>query len=238
MSTALSKIGAFGRWCVLRADALVQQIRFKDQPEKIVAQGYDKMAADYGQWTLSHRRPDRDKYTQLLLDTVPSGAELLELGCGPGDPTTKTLAQHYRVTANDISESCLSLARANAPNATFVLADMTELEFEPASFDAIVAYYAFHHIPRDRYLPLLQQIHTWLRPGGHFMAALYPYDVDNLVTEDWHGSSMYWSSYDADKTRALVEEAGLRIIQDSMESAIEDGKETTFLWILATKAED
>jgi SAM-dependent methyltransferase len=236
MSTALNKLGAFSRWCVRRADALLQQVRFRNEPEKIVAQGYDKMAADYGQWTLSHRRPDRDKYTQLLIDRVPRGSELLELGCGPGDPTTKTLAQHYRVTANDISASCLDLARRNAPGATFILGDMTELEFAPESFDAVVAYYAFHHIPRDRYAPLLEQIHGWLRPGGHFMAALYPYDVENLVTEDWHGSSMYWSSYDAGKTRELIAGAGLEIVEESLESAVEDGKETTFLWVIATKS--
>ncbi len=236
MSTALSKISAFSKWCVRKIDTLIRQIRFRNEPEKIVAQGYDKMAADYGQWTLSHKRPDRDKYTDLLIEHLPAGSELLELGCGPGDPTTKALSQHFQVTANDISEGCLRLARQNAPNATFIHADMTELNFDPESFSAVVAYYAFHHIPRDRYQPLLKQIHTWLKPGGYFMAALYPYDVEDLVTEDWHGSTMYWSSFDADKTRELVTDAGLTIIEHSMESAVEDGKETTFLWILATKA--
>jgi ubiquinone/menaquinone biosynthesis C-methylase UbiE len=235
MSSLAREIKGFGRWCVLRTKAVLQHLRYRDQPEKIVAEGYDKMAADYGKWTLSHRRPDRDKYTQLLIDTVPAGSDLLELGCGPGDPTTKTLAQHYQVTANDISASCLELARKNAPGATFVLSDMTELDFAPASFNAVVAYYAFHHIPRDRYAPLLKQIHTWLRHDGYFMAALYPYDVENLVTEDWHGSSMYWSSFDADKTIELVTATGFRIVQQSLESAVEDGKETTFLWLLAQK---
>jgi ubiquinone/menaquinone biosynthesis C-methylase UbiE len=235
MSTLFRKIRAFGRWCVLRVEALIQQVRYRNEPEKIVSEGYDKMAADYGKWTLSHRRPDRDKYTQLLIDQVPAGAKLLELGCGPGDPTTKTLAQHFEVTANDISEGCLALARKNAPSATFILSDMTELEFQPESFDAVVAYYAFHHIPRDRYEPLLKQIYSWLSPGGHFMAALYPYDVENLITEDWHGSSMYWSSFDAEKTVKLVTDCGLTIREQSMESAVEDGKETTFLWLLANK---
>ena len=194
------------------------------------------MAADYGQWTLNHERPDRDKYTQLLIEHVPAGSELLELGCGPGDPTTRTLVQHFSVTANDISEGCLALAKKNAPGAKFVLGDMTELDFASGSFGAVVAYYAFHHIPRERYAPLLQQIYDWLKPGGYFMAAMYPYDVDNLVTEDWHGSSMYWSSFNADKTLQLVTETGLEVVHQSMESAVEQDKETTFLWVLARKA--
>ena len=67
------------------------------------------------------------------------------------------------------------------------------------------------------------------------MAAMYPYDVDNLVTGDWHGSTMYWSSFDEARTIELVTSAGLKIIEQSKESAIEDGKETTFLWLLAAR---
>lgn len=213
----------------------VRSLRYRGQPEKIVAQGYDEMAGDYGDWALRHERADRDKYTALLIDNLAAGAQLLELGCGPGDPTTKTLAQHYSVTANDISASCLELARRNAPNAEFMLGDMTSLELPAASFDAVVAYYAFHHVPRDRYEPLIRNISSWLRPGGLFMAAFYPYDVDNLVTEDWHGATMYWSSYDAETTLKIIHAAGFETVTESRESAVEDGKETTFLWVLARK---
>ncbi|MCP3999469.1 MAG: class I SAM-dependent methyltransferase [Gammaproteobacteria bacterium] len=218
-----------------RIASVIRSIRYRNQPERIVAMGYDEMAGDYGNWALRHERPDRDKYTKLLIDNVPKGAKLLELGCGPGDPTTKTLAQHYAVTANDISESCLELAKKNAPNAKFILSDMTALDFAGETFDAVVAYYAFHHIPRDRYEPLIKQINKWLRPGGIFMAALYPYDIEDLVTEDWHGSTMYWSSFDEEKTLQLISAPGFKIIEQSKESAIEDGKETTFLWVIAQK---
>lgn len=216
--------------------ASLRGMRYRGEPEKIVAMGYDEMAADYGSWTLRHERPDRAKYTELLMQNLPEGADLLELGCGPGDPTTKTLAQRYNVTANDISESCLELARENAPDATFIKSDMTSLDFPAESFDAVVAFYSFHHVPRDRYEPLLRNIAEWLKPGGIFLAAMYPYDVDNLVTEDWHGSTMYWSSFNEKRTVELVTSTGLKIIEQSRESAVEDGKETTFLWLLAAKA--
>ena len=229
------KISGYGKRLARRLTTKIREFRYRNEPEKIVALGYNEMAGDYGSWALQHERPDRYKYTQLLMERLPAGSELLELGCGPGDPTTKTLAQRYKVTANDISESCLELARKNAPGAKFILSDMTALNFPPDSFDAVVAYYAFHHIPRDRYEGLIKRISGWLRPGGLFMAAMYPYDIDNLVTEDWHGATMYWSSYDEDKTLALLSSAGLSIVEQSRESAVEDGKETTFLWLIAAK---
>lgn len=231
MNNLPARISRFSR----RMAAAIRGFRYRKQPENIVAMGYNEMAGDYGNWTLQHERPDRDKYTDMLMERLPEGSELLELGCGPGDPTTKALSARYAVTANDISESCLELARKNAPSAKFILSDMTQLEFANHSFDAVVAYYAFHHIPRDRYEPLILNIVNWLRPGGIFMAAFYPYDVENLVTEDWHGSTMYWSSFDEDKSIALIKNAGLEIIEQSKESAIEEGKETTFLWVIAKK---
>jgi ubiquinone/menaquinone biosynthesis C-methylase UbiE len=229
------KLAAYGKRLARRFSTKLRSIRYRNHPEKIVAMGYDEMAGDYGNWTLRHERPDRAKYTQLLMSNLPEGSSLLELGCGPGAPTTKTLAERYKVTANDISESCLALAKKNAPSANLILSDMTSLDFPPESFDAVVAYYSFHHIPRDRYAPLLNNISKWLRPGGIFMAAMYPYDMENLVTEDWHGSTMYWSSFDEDTTLGLVKNAGLTVIEQSTESAIEDGKETTFLWLIARK---
>jgi SAM-dependent methyltransferase len=114
---------------------------------------------------------------------------------------------------------------------------MTELQFSTGSFDAVAAFYAFHHIPRQKYAPLLRSISSWLRPGGLFVAALYPYDVDNLVTEDWHGATMYWSSFDKEKTLQLLSDSGLNILSATEESAIEDGKETTFLWVVAAKSD-
>lgn len=213
----------------------IRSIRYHNNPEKIVALGYDEVAGNYGNWTLEHERADREKYTALLLKYLQSGSDLLELGCGPGEPTTRHLTSHYQVTANDISASCLELAKRNAPKARFIPGDMTELSFPAGSFDGVVAYYAFHHIPRDRYASLIGRIYGWLRPGGYFMAAFYPYDVQDLVTENWHGAPMYWSSFAGDQTLKLVENAGFEIAEKSLESAVEDGKETTFLWIIARK---
>ena len=231
MNNTPGRISRFTR----RVAAAIRGFRYRKEPENIVAMGYDEMAGDYGSWTLQHERPDRDKYTGLLMENVSEGSDLLELGCGPGDPTTKTLAQKYAVTANDISASCLELARRNAPDAKFVQGDMTTLDFDDNSFDAVVAYYAFHHIPRDRYEPLLHNIVRWLRPNGIFMAAFYPYDVEHLVTENWHGSTMFWSSFDEEQSLELVTRPGLEILEQSKESAIEEGKETTFLWVIARK---
>ena len=55
------------------------------------------------------------------------------------------------------------------------------------------------------------------------------------VQENWLGVSMFWSSYDVEANRRLVEAAGLRIVATRQETAIEFGKTVAFLWIIAEK---
>src|SRR5262249_10221260 len=66
-------------------------------PKRLVAQGYDTIADRYTVWAQQVRAEERARYTHLLYDTLPAHATLLELGCGAGLPTTRTLAQHFRV---------------------------------------------------------------------------------------------------------------------------------------------
>ena len=56
--------------------------------------------------------------------------------------------------------------------------------------------------------------------------------------EDFLGAPMYWSSFDSEANRRLVEEAGLRIVSAQEETAEEFGDPVTFLWVVAQKARD
>ena len=204
-------------------------------PKQIVEQGYDHVAGRYLAWAGGVRVAERAKYTALLLDRLPAGAEVLELGCGAAAPTTRLLAEKFRVTGVDISARQIALARQNVPGAQFLQADMTRLDFPPASFDAVTAFYAIGHAPRDEHPRLLQAIARWLRPGGLFVAALGAHDEEAGYEDDWLGAPMFFSSWDAATNRRLVTEAGLTILSAVEETADEDGQPVTFLWVVARK---
>jgi SAM-dependent methyltransferase len=153
-------------------------------PKRIVAAGYDRIAEQYCAWASQVRQEERAKYTSLLLDQLPAGAAVLELGCGAGLPTTRQLAERFAVTGVDISARQIALARHHVPTATFLHADMTQLAFVPASFDAVVAFYSLMHVPRHEHPGLLRQIATWLRVGGVLLAALWPHGAEATFAED------------------------------------------------------
>jgi SAM-dependent methyltransferase len=208
-----------------------------NDPKQIVARGYDQIAERYLAWGASGiRGEERDYYTTVLLDALPIGAKVLELGCGAGIPTTRRLAERFTVTGIDISARQIDLARQNVPNATFEHTDMTTLDIPPTSFDAICAFYAIGHVPREEHARLLRQIATWLRPGGLFVASFSNDDSAGDIEDDWLGTPMYFSGYDAATNQRLVRNAGFEVVTARPETAEEFGRPTTFFWVVARKA--
>jgi cyclopropane fatty-acyl-phospholipid synthase-like methyltransferase len=202
-------------------------------PKRIVAVGYDTISERYFAWSDLRPSATRLRYLGLAVELIPAGSDVLELGCGAGIPMTAALADGRSVTGIDISATQIAAARRNVPAATFTQADMTTLDFEPASFDAVVAFYALTHVPRDEHRDLLARIRHWLRPRGLFLASMGADDEPGDVEADWLGVDMYFSHFGAKANRRLVEGAGLVI--ESAEIAVEpeDRHDARFLWVVA-----
>jgi SAM-dependent methyltransferase len=125
------------------------------------------------------------------------------------------------------------MARRNVPGARFLQADMTALTFEPATFDAVVAFYSMTHVPRDEQAQLLERIRGWLRPGGLFLASMGADDEPGEIEPDWLGVDMYFSHFGAKANRRLVEGAGLLIEHSVLAVEPEDRHAARFLWVIA-----
>jgi ubiquinone/menaquinone biosynthesis C-methylase UbiE len=204
-------------------------------PKHIVADGYDNIAEQHEKWASSVRIEERTKYTAVLLEKLPEGADILELGCGSGIPTTQQLAEKFAVTGVDISAKQVELAQQQVPTAKFIHSDMIQLDFLEGSFDAIAAFYSMIHVPRQEQAELLCKIRSWLRPGGLLVATMGAHSTEAYFNENFLGKPMYWSNFDSETNRRLVREAGLRIISAKEETADEFEKPITFLWIVAQK---
>ena len=203
-------------------------------PKLLVAQGYDCIAERYTAWTQPLRVEERARYTRVLLDSLPDGAPVLELGCGMGIPTTQLLAERFAVTGVDISARQIALARQRVPRATYLHADMTSLALPPASFAAVAAFYSIIHVPREQHEMLLRSIATWLRPGGLFVGALVVFSTEGGVMDDWAGlgAPMYFSTHDSATNEDLVCRSGLDLLVAREEDDPEHGP---FLWVVARK---
>lgn len=198
----------------------------------LVAQGYDRMGAMYAKWALAEADPAREEYTRLLLEQLPAGSRILDLGCGAGLPTTRALAQRHRVIGVDLSYVQAVRARGNVPQAAFLQADMAELALAPASLDGIAAFYSLIHLPREEQVALLGRIAAWLRPGGLLVATM-GVRTDRGSVDAFFGEPMYWSGYDAERNCQAVVDAGLQLLSAQEHRVDEFGDPVAFLWVVA-----
>lgn len=206
----------------------------RDERKRLVADGYDRMADRYGTWAAGIEGDPRDRMIAGLVAELPSRARLLDLGCGSGVPSTKVLAKRFEVVGVDISTAQIEKARVNVPNATFIVGDLTEVEFPIGSFDAVTAFYSLNHVPREDHAPLFSRVARWLAPGGLFLAAFGLADEADW-TGEWLGVSMYFSSHDPDTTRALLAGTGFELLVDEVVEMQEPDGRASFLWVLARK---
>lgn len=202
-------------------------------PKRVVEEGWDRIGERYAQVAASTQRvmDIRSRYVSALAARLPSGAKVLDLGCGSGIPTTRQLAEHFAVTGVDISSQQVERAKRNVPGASFIQGDMTALELPPGSFDAVTAFFSIFHLPRQEQPELLGSIARWLRPGGFFVGVMSGKDDEVDYVERWMGAPMFWSGYDSETNKGLVRESGLSIISSEEISDSDD----SFLWLIAQK---
>jgi SAM-dependent methyltransferase len=202
----------------------------------VVRTGYDRLAERAGtEWAAPIRRPDKAKYRRVFECGVSAGGRVLELGVGPGGGTTRRLAHRFRLIGVDLSLGQLRLAQRNVPDACFVQADMTRLEFRPGSFDGVAAFFSFIHVPASEQARLLRSVHRWLRPNGLLVCTLGSGPAASDRREDFLRVPMAWGSLGTEGGRAAVADAGFRIETSAEETELELGRPVTFLWIVARK---
>ena len=203
-----------------------------DARTQLVADGYDAIGETFAEWRTRIVGDPRDEWQQALSVQLADGARVLELGCGAGTPETQRLAERFRVTGVDISPRQIERAKAALPEVELICADFTELELAHASFDAVVSFYAFNHVPRELLAPLLGRIHSWLAPGGWLLSAFGQSDNEGW-TGEWLGAPTYFSSFPAETNSTLIEGAGFRIERDAVVEFEEPEGPVQFQWVLA-----
>ncbi len=203
-------------------------------PKQIVEEGYDRIGQRYADDSGSGQQDLRSRHISYLENALPRGSALLDLGCGAGTPTTKRLAEYFTVTGVDISQRQIERARRDVPNATFIRSDITSLHLPPSSFDAVTAFFSIIHVPREEQSDLLRSIAAWLRPNGQFVATMATTGKEADFDKCWLGAPMFWSGFDSDTNKKMVQMAGLEIVS-AEETRDSDGH---FLWLIARKPGD
>ncbi len=180
----------------------------------LVQKSYDRIAAVYEEARTGTVHLEVD----LLMQKLADGASILDIGCGAGVPIAQTLAQRFHVTGVDISGEQIRRAKLNVPAATFIHGDMMAVDFPPASFDGVVAFYSIFHLPREEHPELLRRIHTWLKPGGYLLATFSQFSESAYTEDDFFDVTMYWSNYGLNEYTMLLTQIGFTLLDSTVTS--------------------
>jgi ubiquinone/menaquinone biosynthesis C-methylase UbiE len=208
--------------------------------QELVRAGYNAIADKYQKW-VQHRPTLHQEKLDQILQYLDARSEVLELGCGAGIPVTAGLTQHVaKVVANDYSEKQIELARVNAPKAQFIHGDMTQLEFPPNTFNAVLAFYSFFHLPRESHEAMIGKCWSWLKVDG-LLLFTYSAQAEEGIFPVFLGEQSYFSSFGSDRILGIVESQGFEIIQQevraqgNVDDPTDPDNDTSFLWVLARK---
>jgi SAM-dependent methyltransferase len=125
----------------------------------------------------------RGELLPALTAGVDLGAEMLEIGPGPGAATGWLRHQVRRLTALEIDEEAAAklAARYEGSNVEVAVGDATALTFGDASFDSVATFTMLHHVPTTAAQnQILAGALRVLRPGGVLIGS------DSLAGNDLH----------------------------------------------------
>ena len=197
-----------------------------------VREGYQ--AGDYeGEYRADRTvRKEEKEIFQKLFDLLPEEGDILDLGCGTGEPFDQYMVNEgFNVKGVDLVEKHIYAAREHVPEAEFVQGDFFEVDPEKESFDAVTSFYAVFHLPRERHQELFEHMNELLHQDGVILVTVGGEEMDKYTEEDWSGSEMVWSSYSQEKSLELIEDSGFEVL-DTYE---EESNDEHHLWVLAQK---
>jgi SAM-dependent methyltransferase len=99
----------------------------------------------------SHRRRTAENSAAYLLPHLTSDDVVLDTGCGPATITADLAGRTAHVTALEVTEAALALARTeidrrDAGNVDFAVGDVHALDFADGSYDVVHAHQVLQHV--------------------------------------------------------------------------------------------
>jgi len=128
-------------------------------------------AASTDRWRASSVRADLDEFyvdpvVEEIVDdllSLPPGATAVDLGCGLGEKTETLRRVGLRAVGIDRNEERIRIAAKRFPLCRFMVGDIQDLPFSPASFDALFSKGVLQYVPWQE---TIRDYAALLKPGG------------------------------------------------------------------------
>ena len=199
---------------------------------------FDQRAQDY-QDKFMHLNQFQDTFDLFCAQLPKTGAQVLELACGPGNITHHLLARRpdLQILGTDLAPKMLELARINNPSATFELLDCRDVGQFEQKFDGIVCGFGLPYLSKEEALGFIRDAARTLEPGGVLYISTMEDDYNKSgLKSSSSGEQLFMHYHQADYLTKAMEDNGLSILNLLRKDYPEqDGSITIDLVIIAGK---
>lgn len=189
-------------------------------------QSYEGFAREYDTLVNARRPPHIEDALQRLVQCLPLGGSVLEIGSGTGRDADFVESLGAVVRRTDATQAFLDLMAERGKKAELLNVMTDELGGGP--YDGVLAMGVLIHVDREQVDPVLRKIHAALKPGGAFLVAMRKGEGE--TSGDYH--TVCWTR---DRFAARLAAAGLSVAWDA-ESVGRDGND--WVTFLARRAAD
>jgi SAM-dependent methyltransferase len=172
------------------------------------------------------RERNKSLFERAWLDrfraVVGTGAPLLDIGCGSGEPIAGYLiAAGHSVTGVDSSATMIELCRERFPAQSWLVADMRKLDLG-RRFGGILAWDSFFHLAPDDQRAMFPLFARHAAEGAALMFTSGPRAGEAIGS--YHDEPLYHASLDPEEYTALLQVNGFGVVAHVAEDATCGGR--------------
>jgi ubiquinone/menaquinone biosynthesis C-methylase UbiE len=199
---------------------------------------YDQVAQQYTETFFEElaRKPFDRQLLDAFAERVRNQGMVCDLGCGPGHVARYLKDRGVEVCGVDLSAAMVHHASQRNPDIPFYKGDIRALDFSPASFAGIVAFYSLIHLQRPEVPQTLQELSRVLHPRAPLLLAFHG-GTGEVHTENWFGQgvSIDATLFTAEEMTGSLHEAGFQVEQAVEREPYEFEYHSRRVYILANK---
>jgi ubiquinone/menaquinone biosynthesis C-methylase UbiE len=150
------------------------------------------------------------KYLHLILQYLPPGGSILDLGCGTGEPIAQFfIHKDFKITGVDGSQKMIALCKKRFPTEEWIVSDMRQINFS-RQFDAILAWHSFFHLDHDSQRNMFKLFEKHIKPGG--ILAFTSGEEEGEIWSDNGGQELYHASLNTSEYESLLTSSSFKTL--------------------------
>ncbi|BBO86185.1 SAM-dependent methyltransferase [Desulfosarcina ovata subsp. sediminis] len=197
---------------------------------------YNKNAEKYAE-KFTHYETYINKMSEFQSKYIAHGANILDLGCGPGNNIKTILEQNASCNfiGVDLSEQFIKIAGNKYPQFAFIQEDIRKIDLK-AKYDVVLASFCIVHLSNKETEELLTKISDLLKDDGYLYLSYMNGERQGFETTSFSNEEIFFNYYQDQYIIEILKLNNLRAVEISKEEYVEaNGSITSDTFIYAKR---